>query len=106
MKVLITVILALSSISAAAQTSIKTSLIEQWGYSQDRLLLITKNGETIKVSPTLCGLSEFNKTLSSGVGLNLDIPASRLRQNTTFYIVQSEGQGVAKMRCRVGSIDV
>lgn len=106
MKALITVILALSSMSAAAQTSIKTSLIEQWGYSQDRLLLITKTGETVKVSPKLCGLSLFNETLSSGVGLNLDIPASRLRQNTTFYIVQSTDKGVAKMKCQVGSIDV
>jgi len=106
MKVLITVILALASISAAAQTSIRTSLIEQWGYSQDHLLLITKSGETVKVSPELCGLSLFNETLTSGVGLTLDIPASRLRQNTTFYIVQSTDKGVAKMKCQVGSIDV
>ena len=105
MKVLITVILALASISAAAQTSIRTSLIEQWGYSQDHLLLIT-SGETVKVSPELCGLSLFNETLTSGVGLTLDIPANRLRQNTAFYIVQSTDEGVAKMKCRVGSIGV
>lgn len=105
MRILITVALALTSISAAAQTSIKTSLIEHWGYSQDHLLLVTKSGKTIKVSPKLCGLSQFNKTLSSGEGLNLNIPAKRVRQNTTFYVKQSSGTGDSVLKCQVGSFE-
>ena len=106
MKTLITVILTLVSASALADTSIKTSQIERWGYTQDRLVLFTQTGETLKVTPKMCSLTAFNEKLSSGVGVDIDIPASRIRQNAPFYVLEETENGKAKMKCRMASVDV
>ena len=106
MKTIITVILSLVSSSVLADTSVKTSQIERWGYAQDQLVLITKSSETLKVTPKLCSLSAFNEKLSSGMQVNIDIPASRIRQNTPFYVLEATENGTAKMKCRMASVDV
>ena len=106
MKTLITAILTLVSASALADTSIKTSQIERWGYTQDRLVLFTQTGETLKVTPKMCSLTAFNEKLSSGAGVDIDIPASRIRQNAPFYVLEETENGKAKMKCRMASVDV
>jgi hypothetical protein len=106
MKTLITMILTLVSTSALADTSIKTSQIERWGYTQDQLVLFTQSGESLKVTPKLCSLTAFNEKLSSGVGVDIDIPASRIRQNAPFYVIEATENGKAKMKCRIASVNV
>lgn len=106
MKAIITVILSLASASVLADTSVKTSQIERWGYAQDQLVLFTQTGEALKVTPKLCSLTAFNEKLSSGMQVDIDIPASRIRQNTPFYVVEATENGAAKMKCRMASIDV
>lgn len=104
MKTITAMLLSLLTSSAIADTSIRTSSIEHWGYAQDHLLLITQNGETLRVAPKLCSLATFNEKLSSGNDVDLAIPAKRVRQNTPFYVIQSNGSGDAKMKCRVAHI--
>ena len=106
MKTIISVILTVVSASALADSSIKTSQIERWGYTQDQLVLFTQSGESLKVTPKLCSLTAFNEKLSSGVGVDIDIPASRIRQNAPFYVIEATENGKAKMKCRIASVNV
>lgn len=106
MKTMITVILSFASASVLADTSIKTSQIERWGYAQDQLVLFSQTGETLKVTPKLCSLAAFNEMLSSGMKVDIDIPASRIRANAPFYLIDATENGAAKLKCRMASVDV
>mgnify|MGYP001171119434 FL=1 len=104
MRLLITAVLVLESLIAHADTSIKTGEVESWGYAQEKLVLITKSGDELKVTPKLCSVAAFSETLASGSELTLSIPAERVRINTPFYV-----QGAAKaskMKCKVARIEV
>lgn len=106
MKTIISVILTVVSASALADSSIKTSQIERWGYAEDQLVLFAQNGETVKVTPKLCSLAAFNEKLSSGAQINIDIPAKRIRQNAPFYVVETTENGATTMKCRMARVDV
>ena len=104
MKLLITATLALGNLIAPADTSIKTGDVESWGYAQEKLVLITKSGDELKVTAKLCSIAAFSETLASGSALTLSIPAERVRTNTPFYV-----QGTtkaSKIKCKVARIEV
>lgn len=106
MKTIISVILTVVSASVLADSSIKTSQIERWGYAEDRLVLFAQNGKTLKVTPKLCSLAAFNERLSSGAQINIDIPARQIRQNAPFYVVGTTENGATTMKCRMARVDV
>ena len=56
MKLLITAVLIFGNLIAHADTIIKTGDVESWGYAQEKLVLITKSGEELKVTPKLCSV--------------------------------------------------
>lgn len=104
MKTTIIIALALTSLSAVADTSIRTSQIDQWGYTANQLVLFTQSGEELKVTPKDCSLALLNETLSSGAKVSLDIPAKHVRQNTAFFVVNAEESTKSKIKCRVAAI--
>jgi hypothetical protein len=85
--------------------NITTLQIEQWGDAQDQLVLFTQTSETLKVTPKLCSLTAFNEKLSSGMQVDIDIPASRIRRSATFYVLEEIESGAAKTKCRMASVD-
>ena len=48
MKLLITAVLIFGNLIAHADTIIKTGDVESWGYAQEKLVLITKVGKSLK----------------------------------------------------------
>lgn len=38
--------------------------------------------------------------------VDIDIPASRIRANAPFYVIDATENGAAKLKCRMASVDV
>ena len=106
MKLLITLLIGLMATTLVhARDTVKTDAIASWGYQQDHLVLNLHNGETIFVEPKVCSIDDFNRRMTSGGELSLEIKAKRVRDGVPFYIVDQSSARDRKMRCRVASLN-
>ena len=102
MKLILAMTAALFTVSSAyAQDSLKTVHIEQWGYTQDHLVLFLQNGEQVKVAPKFCSLEKFNETMTARQGIDLHISSKHIRANVPFVLVSQNTEGASRLKCMV-----